>query len=115
MNPLPSRLTIDAALAAIPADARFATLFRHGSLEIEIYRPTGSDKQQPHRRDELYVIAAGSGMFFCDGERRPFVTGETLFVPAGMEHRFEDFSDDFSAWVFFYGPDGGEAANQDRS
>lgn len=115
MNPLPSRLTTAAALAAIPADARFATLFKHGSLEIEIYRPIGSDKQQPHRRDELYVIAAGQGIFFCDGERRPFVAGEALFVPAGMEHRFEDFSADFSAWVFFYGPDGGEAANQDRS
>ncbi|MFT3807865.1 cupin domain-containing protein [Arenimonas sp.] len=115
MNPLPSRLTVDTALAAIPVEARFVTLFRHGSLEVEIYRPVGSDKQQPHRRDELYVIAAGQGTFFCDGERRPFVTGEALFVPAGMEHRFEDFSADFSAWVFFYGPDGGEATNQDRS
>lgn len=114
MNPLPSRLTIEAALAAIPADARFVTLFRHGRLEVEIYRPVGRDEQQPHRRDELYVIAAGRGMFSCDGERRPFVAGEVLFVPAGVPHRFEDFSDDFSAWVFFYGPDGGEATNQDR-
>jgi len=23
-------------------------------------------------------------------------------------HRFEQFSDDFEAWVFFYGPEGGE-------
>ena len=23
---------------------------------------------------------------------------------------FEDFTDDFSTWVFFYGPEGGEAA-----
>ena len=27
----------------------------------------------------------------------------------GVEHRFEDFSDDFAAWVVFYGPSGGEA------
>jgi hypothetical protein len=31
-----------------------------------------------------------------------------LFVAAGQTHRFEDFSDDFAVWVFFYGPDGGE-------
>jgi len=25
-----------------------------------------------------------------------------------MEHRFVDFTDDFTAWVVFYGPSGGE-------
>jgi len=33
-----------------------------------------------------------------------------LFVPAGVEHRFEHFSEDFSTWVVFYGPRGGETA-----
>ncbi len=31
-----------------------------------------------------------------------------LFVAAGAEHRFEDFTQDFAAWVVFYGPEGGE-------
>jgi hypothetical protein len=31
-----------------------------------------------------------------------------LFVPAGDEHRFTNFSDDFATWVFLYGPKGGE-------
>jgi hypothetical protein len=26
-----------------------------------------------------------------------------------MGHRFENFSDDLAVWVFFYGPEGGEA------
>jgi mannose-6-phosphate isomerase-like protein (cupin superfamily) len=43
-----------------------------------------------------------------------FGPGDVLFVPAGVEHRFEDFSDDFVTWVVFYGPEGGEAAT-DRS
>ncbi len=30
------------------------------------------------------------------------------FVAAGVEHRFSKFSEDFSTWVFFYGPQGGE-------
>jgi uncharacterized protein YjlB len=43
-----------------------------------------------------------------DGHRQPFEAGEALFVPAGVTHRFEDYSDDFCAWVIFYGPVGGE-------
>lgn len=32
-----------------------------------------------------------------------------MFVPAGMTHRFEDFSADFVTWVVFWGPEGGES------
>jgi len=31
-----------------------------------------------------------------------------IFVEAGVEHRFEDFTDDFETWVVFWGPQGGE-------
>jgi hypothetical protein len=33
-----------------------------------------------------------------------------LREPYKVEHRFENFSDDFGTWVFFYGPEGGEGA-----
>lgn len=100
------------ALARLPTPSgkRFVELFEHGSLTMELYAPQGSDPQQPHRRDEVYVVARGSGVFFCDGERTPFAAGDALFVPAGVVHRFEDFSTDLAVWVVFYGPDGGEAA-----
>jgi len=90
------------------SDKEFMTLFHHGTLEIEVYKPEEIDRQQPHARDEIYVIIAGSGTFFYNGERTNFVAGDFLFVPAGVEHRFENFTDDFSTWVFFYGPHGGE-------
>ena len=32
-----------------------------------------------------------------------------MFVPAGVEHRFENFTEDFKTWVIFYGGDGGES------
>jgi mannose-6-phosphate isomerase-like protein (cupin superfamily) len=92
------------------AGQRFVELFQHGSLSIELYRPVGQDLQQPHRRDELYVIASGSGIFLHGEVRMDFVVGDVLFVPAGIVHRFEVFSEDFSTWVFFYGPEGGESA-----
>lgn len=43
-----------------------------------------------------------------NGQERHYF-GDVLFVPAGVEHRFEDFSDDLAGWVVFYGPEGGEA------
>jgi mannose-6-phosphate isomerase-like protein (cupin superfamily) len=96
------------ALADVPEGPPFRTLLRHGSLEVEIYQPLGEDLQMPHARDEVYVVIAGRGEFVCAGQRQPFEAGEVLFVAAGVEHRFENFSDDFSTWVLFYGPQGGE-------
>ena len=75
---------------------------------MEIYKPHQVDKQQPHERDEVYVVIAGSGIFYLDGKRSPFQAGDFIFVPAYAEHRFEEFTEDFSTWVFFYGPKGGE-------
>jgi mannose-6-phosphate isomerase-like protein (cupin superfamily) len=95
-----------AALAKSEAD--FVTLFSQGTLEIEIYRPVGVDRQQPHGKDELYVVIAGTGRFVHAGERTAFQPGDTLFVRAGIPHRFEDFTEDFATWVFFWGPEGGE-------
>ena len=92
---------------------KFTTLFEHGSLEVEYYRPEKVDPQTPHTRDEIYVVASGKGEFFCGGETNPFEVGEVLFAPAGVEHRFVNFTDDFATWVFFYGPEGGEAAKSD--
>jgi mannose-6-phosphate isomerase-like protein (cupin superfamily) len=109
------RLTPPSALAALAGsdDGKpYRLMFTHGSLEVEVYRPVGSDRQTPHTRDEVYVVIAGSGEFVNDGKRQPFQAGELLFVPAGVEHRFENFSDDFSTWVIFYGPHGGEVPMQ---
>lgn len=86
----------------------FVKLMEHGSMSVEYYAPVKVDNQTPHRQDELYIIAAGSGHFYRNGERVPFKTGDVLFVPAGMQHRFENFTDDFATWVIFYGADGGE-------
>jgi mannose-6-phosphate isomerase-like protein (cupin superfamily) len=103
------RLTPSAALAALASAPKpFTLLFRHGTLEVEVYKPDGVDRQQPHTRDEVYVVIAGSGAFVCGGSRQPFEPGEVLFAAAGVEHRFEDFTPDFATWVFFYGPEGGE-------
>ena len=101
------------ALARLPTpDGKcFVAMFEHGTLLVELYAPRDADPQKPHSRDELYVVVAGNGTFFCDGTRMRFETGDALFAPAHAEHRFEDFSDDLAVWVMFYGVEGGEAAS----
>ena len=89
-------------------DSVFINLFEHGTLEVEVYKPEKVDLQQPHTRDEVYIIISGTGEFLNDGTRCTFVPGDFLFVPAGVEHRFENFTEDFATWVIFYGPEGGE-------
>jgi mannose-6-phosphate isomerase-like protein (cupin superfamily) len=105
-----SHITVSKALASLPGPAQeqVAQLFSHGTLQVKIYAPRGHDPQTPHSRDEVYVIVAGSGTFFNGEARHPFGAGDVLFVPAGIEHRFEDFTVDFATWVMFYGPEGGE-------
>ncbi|HEV7432603.1 MAG TPA: cupin domain-containing protein [Steroidobacteraceae bacterium] len=84
-------------------------ILRCADLEVELYAPAGTDPQRPHTRDELYVIASGTGWFHAGEQRQEFHPGTLLFVPAGLAHHFADFSADFSAWVMFFGPEGGTA------
>lgn len=83
-------------------------LLAHGSMELEWYAPRGEDMQSAHDQDELYFVVSGSGRFSRGDETITFGPGDAIFVPAGMEHRFVDFTDDFGAWVVFWGPAGGE-------
>ena len=92
-----------------PQGEHNVALFEHGSLVVKLSRPRGPDLQLPHSRDEIYVVAQGSGEFVCGAARQTFSPEDVLFAAAGTEHRFENFSDDFAVWVFFYGPEGGEA------
>ena len=106
------RVTLADALRRVP-DAqgkRFSVVLEHGTLSVEIYAPRGTDPQTPHTRDELYVVMSGSGQFVNGENRHPFGPGDVLFVPAGVVHRFESFTDDLAVWVIFYGPEGGEKA-----
>jgi|SRR5215203_5415879 len=106
-------LTLEQAAAQLgkETDQVFTILLRHGTLQIEYFAPKGLDRQSPHLQDELYIITSGESRFFHNGEYVSCKPNDILFVPAGMDHRFEDFTDDFATWVIFYGPNGGETAD----
>ncbi len=99
------RITPESALRKL-AEAggqRYVTIFKHGLLELEYYKPVGQDPQQPHTRDEVYFVISGTGWFAQGNGRQRFGPGEVLYAPAGSPHRFEDFSEDFSTWAIFSG------------
>lgn len=87
-----------------PEGERFVEVFERADIIIEFYAPQGRDPQKPHDRDEVYFVISGSGYFTVAGESSPFAAGDALFVAAGVEHRFENFTQDFATWVVFFGP-----------
>jgi mannose-6-phosphate isomerase-like protein (cupin superfamily) len=98
------RLTVGDSLSRLDRDhIDFVRLLEKSDFDVGLYRPAQTDSQTPHARDEIYVIAAGSGEFVCEGERTPFGIGDAIFVAAGKVHRFEAFTSNFCAWVIFIG------------
>jgi mannose-6-phosphate isomerase-like protein (cupin superfamily) len=91
------------ALGTLPSDARYSEVFSHQDMSAGIYAPHESDEQTPHGQDEFYVVLNGSGFFNVSGDRQPFGPGDLLFVAAGVEHAFEDFTPDFAVWAIFCG------------
>jgi len=101
--------TLAETLAILPpGPRRYVEPLTRGSLRLGLYAPVGHDPQQPHSQDEIYVIIRGDAVLVQDGRRARCATGDALFVAAGEPHHFEEMSEDFAAWVVFYGPQGGE-------
>jgi mannose-6-phosphate isomerase-like protein (cupin superfamily) len=96
-----------------PQGERYALGFEHGSMSLGFYAPVGSDPQGPHKRDEIYIVHSGKATFVTGDAKTTLGAGDAVFVPAGATHRFENFTADFSTWVVFWGPKGGEKADAD--
>lgn len=95
--------SFDGIARRLSAENPFKVAFQDDRLIVELYAPVGRDLQTVHDRAEVYLVIAGSGFFLRAGERIAFAAGDVLHVPAGMPHRFEDFSADFRTWAVFYG------------
>src|SRR5215213_2281794 len=91
-----------------PAGEHAVSLLERGTLKVKLSCPVRPNRQSPHLQDEVYVVVEGRGALIHGGQRDECGPGDLFVVPAGTEHHFEDFTDDLTVWVLFYGPDGGE-------
>jgi len=100
------------AAARIPGanGERIAPVIKRGTLDICLSILVPPNRQTPHAQDELYVIVRGRGVLVHGDLREPFSAGDVLFVAAGEEHHYEEFSEDLALWRIFYGRQGGELA-----
>lgn len=74
-------------------------MFEAHGVEIAAYVPRRDGDFESRRRDNVYVIIQGDGVFRKRSTARSFKTGDLIFAPAGVPHRFESFSADFASWV----------------
>ena len=63
------------------------------------------DAQSPHREDEIYVVLTGRSRFTAGDETRDVVTGDTIYVAAGVPHKFHDITERLELIVVFAPPE----------
>jgi mannose-6-phosphate isomerase-like protein (cupin superfamily) len=73
-------------------------------LELGVYVLVAPepDRQEPHDRDEAYVVLKGRGTLQVEGDRVDLTVGQAAFVPAGADHRFIGY-EGLSVLVIFTG------------
>jgi mannose-6-phosphate isomerase-like protein (cupin superfamily) len=71
------------------------------SAGLYVLAAGATDRQSPHREDEMYYVIRGRARFRAGDEDREVQAGSVLFVAAGVEHRFYDISEELAALVFF--------------
>ena len=84
-----------------PNGERSVLVLKRGSLDVKLSLPLPPNEQTPHVQDEIYVVMRGRGVLVHDGKRDPFGSGDLLFVAAGVEHHYEDFTNDLARWRRF--------------
>jgi mannose-6-phosphate isomerase-like protein (cupin superfamily) len=104
------KFTIDEYLSQLPlrADEKWTEgvwdieAFSRKGVKLVFFAPKGKDHQTTHAEDEFYFISRGTGEIVVDGERTPCEEGDAFYVPANVQHRFENFSQDFATWAVFF-------------
>lgn len=86
-----------------PFDTHWVEQFRVPDLSVGTYsiQAGGTDDQEPHTEDEIYVVTGGRAVFESGGKRVEVAAGSVIFVAAGEVHRFADVTEDLATLVLF--------------
>jgi mannose-6-phosphate isomerase-like protein (cupin superfamily) len=71
------------------------------SVGLYVLEAGALDGQQPHTEDEVYVVVAGRSRFTAGDRTRDVGPGDTIFVEAGVPHRFHDITEELRLIVVF--------------
>ena len=84
-------------------DVSWIEHFRVDDLSIGTYSipAGGSDGQDPHTEDEIYVVQQGRATLETGDGSAEVGPGAVVFVPANEEHRFVNVTEDFAVLVLF--------------
>lgn len=85
----------------------YLQFLRVASLSAGLYElPSGgTDPQEPHHQDEIYVVLDGQATFRAGGDAAPVRPGSVVYVAAGVDHRFERIEEDLRLLVLFAPPE----------
>ena len=80
-------------LAARLSPGGYEVFFESPSIELGVYvlAAPEPDNQEPHDRDELYVVLEGEGVLTVEGKDQTLGPGDAAFVTAGDDHRFSGY------------------------
>jgi mannose-6-phosphate isomerase-like protein (cupin superfamily) len=97
----------DLLAAGAAADRPYLEFVRTESMSVGVYvlPARSTDRQNPHTEDEVYVVLAGKALFTAGDDTRPVERGDTLYVAAGVAHRFHDIDEDLRLIVVFAPPE----------
>jgi len=86
-----------------PAGHNYFELIRVPAMSAGLYalQPGETDRQSPHREDELYYVVGGSATIRVGTEDHPVAPGSAVFVPAGTEHHFHSITAELQVLVVF--------------
>ena len=86
------------------ADGGYEIVHQSPGLEIGVYVLVAPepDRQQPHDRDEVYVVLSGRGTLQIAEDSVELHEGDAAFVAAGVDHQFTGY-EGLSVLVVFAG------------
>ena len=71
------------------------------SCGLYVLEAGAADPQSPHAEDEIYHVLGGRAVITVAGEERPVAAGDTVYVAAGVHHRFHSIEERLELLVLF--------------
>jgi mannose-6-phosphate isomerase-like protein (cupin superfamily) len=71
------------------------------SAGIYVLSAGATDKQSPHKEDEIYYVVRGTAKMRLGREERSISQGDVIFVEKNLEHRFFDIGEELILLVIF--------------